>query len=182
MSENYRAVFIVSLFVVFGNAQSISQPGTCGFTPDSTFFGANLPNDSVGYDGGGLMCDTWDMPCLPLTQNIPISRVVGWGTGSKAINGDGSLVNPDEYVANHVVSQYAWLSIPIMVGLWGSTDLVVSFNGFPLPNGTRHLDRNSPQFVSWCVPVPIKYLRFGTRTAGANSVPTPGLNQVTLTS
>jgi hypothetical protein len=104
----------------------------------------NSDTDSVGgpqpvpdpYADSGELCSTDDLPCLPIVRTIYIARVVGPGLNSSGatdnINSDGTLVNPDAYVANGVVSKFAYLPVSYSYALVHTTELVVLFNGQPV--------------------------------------------------
>jgi hypothetical protein len=108
------------------------------------------------------------------TSTLTISRVVGPGSGSANINPDGTLVNPNQYVANGVVGATASLHwVADASGYAGSTvTLTVAVNGTQVATGFAPVLTT----VSGYTDIPIGSLRFGQIVNGANQ---PGVNQVT---
>jgi hypothetical protein len=109
-------------------------------------------------------------------SRLTIPRVVGPGSGPANINPDGTLVNPDRYVAHGIVSATASLHWVVTAsGYAGSTViLTVSVNGTQVAVGYAPALTS----ISGYTDLPINLLRFGQIVKGANQ---PGVNQVTTT-
>lgn len=191
---------ILGVLLVSGasvEAQVPYEPNTCRSAPSDTTFlptsttGSGNPSDpdvcDDNFGGGGA-------PCQTITNSFNITRVVGPGQ-APYINSDGTLVNPDAYVANGIVSRYAYLQISWGAGFSFSTTFHFTINGQSIPGGDIAVVGQGsswpyvvgappPSNVSGtlCLQFPIQYLRFATRNVGSMSMPTPGVNQVQVSS
>jgi pimeloyl-ACP methyl ester carboxylesterase len=179
---------ILAFFAVAVQAQIPYQPNTCRSTPSDTTF---LPSSFTGGAGGpDTLCNgAIGGPCQTITETFNITRVVGPGQAPYT-NSNGTLVNPDAYVANGIVSQYANLQIFWDAGFSYNTDFHFTINGQSIPGGDISVvgvGSSFPYTVSGpsapsnvagtlCLKVPIEYIRFATRNVGG--APTPGVNQI----
>jgi pimeloyl-ACP methyl ester carboxylesterase len=192
-----RSGLVIQILAVFALTVQgqVYQPYACRNTASDTTFlptsttGSGNPTDSDvcddNFGGGGA-------PCQTITNTFNITRVVGPGQ-APYINSDGTLVNPDTYVANGIVSRYAYLQIGWAAGFSHSTTFHFTINGNPIPGGDIAVvgAADSWPYVvgapppsngsgTVCLQVPIQYLRFATRNVGG--LPTPGVNQVQVSS
>ena len=147
---------------------------------DSSF--ASEPARSDGRFGV-LICG--EPGCGGATYDV--TRVVGPGIGADAINTDGTLVNPQAYVNNGIVSENACLSFKFS---WKMEDYnngriltaTLTLNGEDLWTKTIPLIANSGRYaegeVQDSVLIPIAKVRFARRVVGG--LPIPGKNEFAI--
>lgn len=167
------------------SSAAASQPGGPSSATRSSPIPTPTPTDTlfVADEGGGLDTDCTFRSEGSLKFTVSIGRYVG------AVNGDGSLVNPQTLVSNGVVSATATLMMPAYdvdfnaqpeFPFFPERDRIL-FNGHPVGDldAGAYLTGENQRWRMNCITVPIEYVHFAQRGPHGGE-PTPGQNEIEI--